>query len=341
MNAGIDFIGLHTSEFRLESVNGWSIKAGNTVGEDQEIFAMTKDGTALSGTGYFMNRGKDSDRSCTVDVTARGLGIQFNPSTLQHDYLLTPDIEPALDMVKADLHTLGIELDLDNARLTRVDLTKQSQMPKPIQNYIGAMTMLKGKRMQGTAYPTGYAFGNKSRQSVMYNKTEQALKMKGIEIPENITRLEARWRGSKVVGKVSTGIGAGTLKAFRELTPGHLTESYDRFILGNVFRTDKGDQLAFNWDTEISLLQNLKADSPRKAIDRYFSYDGIEIALHRLGGLDGFKMLLMNAGWTRANAYNQAEKARRLIQEKAFIDSRRSQDTIASTIDELKQVFTA
>ena len=83
-NFGIDMVSGSASDFRLESVQGWSIKPGNRVGEDNEPWGVCVDGSYLSGSGYYINAGKQGELSGRIDLTKRGLTYTYNPSTLEH-----------------------------------------------------------------------------------------------------------------------------------------------------------------------------------------------------------------------------------------------------------------
>ena len=88
-NFGIDMVSGSASDFRLESVQGWSIKPGNRVGEDNEPWGVCVDGSYLSGSGYYINAGKQGELSGRIDLTKRGLTYTYNPSTLEHPWQLT------------------------------------------------------------------------------------------------------------------------------------------------------------------------------------------------------------------------------------------------------------
>ena len=334
---GIDYIEATTPDYQIDSlIKQWNYK-GHSMAEPDLPFGQAKNGQLLTGKGYYLNRGKDTEYPCSLDINSQGLKIQFNPSTLLHDYSLTTDIEPAFKAIEKHLQHLGIETELQRMKLKRVDLAKNAVLADPIETYIGAMTMLKGKRMKGVKYPTGYEFGNGQRQAIMYSKHIQ-MESKGVKTPPNLTRLEPRFK-HKAISKRSTGVGCYYLSDIMNKGSKALETDYNRFVLSQVFRTDKGEQLAFNWGTEVELLKTLKERHSRGAISRYFAFDGVSIALERVGGLDTFRRLLMDAGWTRESAYRIMDNARQMMHQKAFVDIGRNEKTIATTIDELKNAF--
>ncbi len=341
-NFGIDMVSGTASDFRLESVQGWSIKPGNRVGEDNEPWGVCVDGSYLSGSGYYINAGRQGELSGRIDLTKRGLTYTYNPSTLEHPWQLTTDLTNTAEAIHRDMDTVGVDFDLDRTKLGRLDVTRQQVMSSPCRAFIPAFTAMQGKRMKSVQYPDGYTFGNKSRRAVFYDKTRQARTVKGEEgVPPNLLRCELRAFRNKTIGHTERGFGMGTFGQVREADTDNILHTYSRTMEASVFRYDDGKQMALDFGNEAQLLSNLREESPRGAIDYYLAMEGLEGILSRFGGLETFGECLVVAGYSDRNVRRHLSRLRDMMHTKAFVDRRRKQTTVATQIDLLRNTFTA
>ena len=338
---GVDMLQATASDFRLESVQGWSRRGGEVVGEEQEPWGYAMDGEPLLGPGYYINAGTQGDLSVTLDLSRRGVSVKLNPSTLAHPWHLTADMTQAADVIQGDVSRVGLDFALDEARLGRLDVTRQAVMSGPCRSYIPAFTALQGKRMKSTQYPDGYVFGNKTRKAVFYDKTRQAKAVKGVDTPSNLVRCEYRVFRNKSIGHTTRGFGLGTFGDMLKADPEALLKSYTKGIESNVFRFGDGQQMTLDFTTEVQLLQTLKEQHERGAVARYIEMEGIESILARFGDLSLFGDALQSAGYSERTARRHMNRIRQTLQTKAFIDRRRQATSVASTIDHLRNTFTA
>lgn len=330
------------TDFRLESVQGWSIKPGNIVGEEQEPWGLCSDGSYLSGSGYYINAGKQGDLSVRLDLNQRGLTFTTNPSTLSHEWELTTDLTQAVETIQKDFGVVGLDLDLEATRIGRIDVTRQAFMDSPCRAFIPAFTAMQGKRMKSTQYPDGYTFGNKTRKAVFYDKTRQAKAVKKVEaIPANLLRCELRAFRNKTIGHTERGFGVGTFGQLMDTDPQSLLTSYSQSIESNVFRFDDGRQMVLDFANEVELLTTLRNERERGAIKYYVEMEGLDSIIDRFGGLDTFGEALTAAGWHERHVRRTLTHYRQMMHTKAFIDRRRNKTTIATQIDHLRNTFTA
>lgn len=338
---GVDMLSANVSDFRLDSVQGWSIKPGNVVGEDVEPWGVCLDGSTLSGSGYYINAGRQGDLRIRLDLSQRGLTYTLNPSTLEHPWKLTADMTNAADVIQADAAKVGLDFALEDSRLGRLDVTRQAQMGAPCRAFIPAFTALQGKRMKSTSYPDGYTFGNTTRKAVFYDKTRQAKAVKDVDVPSNLVRCEYRVFRNKSIGHAQRGFGLGTFGDMLNVDQDSLLESYTHGLEANVFRFGDGQQMTLDFTTEVELLQTLREQHERGAVDRYISMEGIESILNRFGDLTLFGEALQSAGYSERQTRRHLSRIRQTLQTKAFIDRRRQVTSVASTIDHLRNTFTA
>jgi hypothetical protein len=339
---GWDMIRGTVTDFRLNSDLGWSKKGGAIVGQDDEPWGLCMDGRSLKGPGYFVNSGKQWDTRGVFELTPRGLTIQYNPSTMKHPWHLTTDVESMANAIMEDAGRVGLDFDLDSARLGRVDLTRQAVMDSPCRAFIPAFTAMRGKRSRDTRYPDGYSFGNKSWKTVFYDKTRQATKVKGVQgMPANVVRCEMRVMQSKNIGHTVRGLGIGTFKDVRDMHPEAVKDAYTRSVESKVFRMGESTQLVLDFNTEVELLTQLRTEHERGAVDRYIAMEGIESILRRFGDMTLFGDALRQAGWSERQARRHLNRFKDMMYAKAFIDQRRQTATIATRIQELRNTFIA
>lgn len=339
---GIDMLSGSVTDFRLFSVDGWSTRSGNIVGEEHEPWGQCVDGSLLSGAGYYINPGRQHDFPFLLQLTARGLRYEFNPSTMEHPWHLTTDVTQAGETLMKGANSIGLDFDLDSSRLGRIDVTRQAEMKAPCRAFIPAFTAMQGKRMKSTRYPDGYTFGNGTRKAVFYDKTRQADSVKGVKsIPANVVRCELRLFKNRTIGHTSRGVGLGTFGDVKQVQHEELRLRYRKQVESNVFRYGDGQQMALDFNTEVELLQSLREQHERGAVDRYVSMEGIESIITRFGDLTLFGEALEAAGYSERQTRRHLTRIRQTLQTKAFIDRRRQTTSVASTIDLLRNTFTA
>lgn len=341
MNAGIDMIYLHTNDYRINDVDGWSIGAGQKVGEYSEPWGIATNGMTLQAPSYYINRGKDKEYPCSITAKRTGLLIQLNPSSIQHPYELSSNLEVPIEAVKDHLLDFNIDMDIHSTSLTRVDLTKQNQMGQPCYTFHSAFSALKGTRMKSKQYEGGYQIGNKSRSAIFYDKTLQLANVKGIEAPPNMLRCEARFTNSRTVGSTKTGIGAGRLIDLEKMPVEQLTDAYNRFLKESVFRVKEGQQITMNFHTEYGILEDLIKQMGNEGVRFYERLHSVEHIMMNFGSIDKYVQSLRELGISKSTSHRKGGELRELLQQKAFIDQRRNQRSLSTTIDHLLDVFTA
>ena len=337
---GIDMLSGNVSDFRLDNVQGWSIRPGNIVGEEQEPWGQCLDGSLLSGSGYYINPGRQHNFPFLLQLTPRGLRYELNPSTMEHPWHLTTDVSAAGEALMQGANSIGLDFDVNESRLGRLDVTRQATMTAPCRAFIPAFTALQGKRMKSTQYPDGYTFGNKTRKAVFYDKTRQAKAVKGVEVPPNVVRCELRLFRNRTIGHTGRGLGLGTFEDVKRIDPADLQSRYVKQVESNVFRYRDGQQMTLDFTTEVELLQTLREQHERGAVDRYISMEGIESIITRFGDLTLFGEALQSAGYSERQTRRHLNRIRQTLQTKAFIDRRRQTTSVASTIDLLRNTFT-
>ena len=337
--AGVDKVGLHAKGYVVRSLNGWSKKGGEKVGEDPPVFLRDGDGQPVAGAGFFLNAGQ-----VNVDLSPKGLLVNFNPSKIRHPYhLLTDPSEVGRigDNVQATLQRNGVLVNVNAMQAVRVDLAKQAQLTHPLNAYGQALGHLQGKRMTGHQYPDGYSFRNTQREHVFYNKARELHEKSGMAIPESrLGRMEAKWKKGRPLAKDFQFSSFGDL---RKADPHYLTAVYREALNRDVFRTDpKAVQLILSFDTEVSILRGY-LDAGRGGAYRYLLDLHTGPHVEALGGWDAFGQLLRDAGMPDRTTRHTLQQLRSQAQRAAFINARRDRAAVNlhTLLEELRHTYAA
>ena len=337
--AGVDKVGLHAKDYVVKSLNGWSKKGGEKVGEDPPVFLRDGDGQPVPGAGFFLNAGQ-----VNVDLSPKGLLVSFNPSKVLHPYhLLTDPAEVGRigDNVQATLQRNGVLVNVNAMQAVRVDLAKQAQLTHPLNAYGQALGHLQGKRMTGHQYPDGYSFRNTQREHVFYNKARELHEKSGMAIPESrLGRMEAKWKKGRPLAKDFQFSSFGDL---RKADPHYLTAVYREALNRDVFRTDpKAVQLILSFDTEVSILRGY-LDAGRGGAYRYLLDLHTGPHVEALGGWDAFGQLLRDAGMPDRTTRHTLQQLRSQAQRAAFINARRDRAAVNlhTLLEELRHTYAA
>jgi hypothetical protein len=337
--AGVDKVGLHTKAYVVRSLNGWSKKGGEKVGEDPPVWLRDGQGQLVPGAAFFLNAGE-----VNVDLSPKGLLVGFNPSKALHPYhLLTDPAEVGRigDKVQATLQRHGVLVNVDAMQTVRVDLAKQAQLTHPLNAYGQALGHLQGKRMTGHKYPDGYSFRNTQRELVFYNKGRELHEKTGLVIPESrLGRMEAKWKKGRPLAKDFQFSSFGDL---RKADPHHLTAVYRNALHRDVFRTDpKAVQMVLAFDTEVSILRGY-LQAGRNGVMKYLLTLPVAPHVDALGGWDAFAQLLRDAGMKDRTVRHNVQQLRKQVQQAAFINARRDKAAVNlhTLLDELRHNYAA
>ena len=330
---GIDFIGLTTTDFRVNSLDKFNIS--RTTIPDEEIPLLTID---QNNVKHFAQKAYLQTDSAIIDINRTGLRVNFNPSKFLHPYELNTDLTDITEIIKTEVAEAGIDTDITDSKIWRLDLTKQANMSQPVHVYNGAFGYLRGKRLVSKNYPSGYSFSNKSNEVVFYDKrAELACKFK-LNIPEsNFMRAEVKYLKTK---NVITHTGCKSYMALLGTDVGQLRDSYNNYLTKKIFTKDKlGDQLALNFESEAEILKSYLELNYRNGIMKYITDLGLDTMLELFGSLEGFERLLQAVNVERTKVYRTIKKLEQHIQLKGRLDKKRGMATIASRLYEVEQTF--
>jgi len=337
---GIDKVRVHTNDFHLRKLDleqGWQANLGTLkANHEPEVWHWTGEGQALDQAKWFNNSG-----DAIVEVSKRGLSVHFNPSTLDHEFELTKDLERSWEKVKRQLDTFGVQWDEDGARITRTDLTKQRVMEHPSYVYTNAMGLVRGKRMGTRTYGSNAVeVKNTQRALVCYDKSLELREQKNVTTaPDNLLRMEARWTSSKAIGALGTGLHLTNVGELVQASTAHLEDCYNKFLTNHVFRTE-GEQLTLDLVKEKETLEFYIDKYGRQGVGHYLFSFGVEKWCEAYGSLELWDETLKATGIERTTRWRYVNRMREAIQTHNEVMKQRGETSPMAHLEHLQNTFT-
>jgi hypothetical protein len=340
MKVGIDKLVLTTTDFSVDDVYHSELKTDlGLLGVPQPHLFTDGAGIVVKAKKTFYNQ---EDSIVNLTINEKGLQIITNPSKHFHTYELMTETEKlsiVADNVTRVLDEVGIKCNIEDARVSRLDLAKQEYMPQPVALYGEAFKSIKAKRQEKKDYPDGFYFFNTQHEVCFYDKGKQ-LKMPA---NKNFMRGEVRLKNTKVVQKLTDGICS--LRELRISGMPHLNGCYNTYLEKQVFGPS---MTAPNLEQEMpnilaiaQFVKMLRDAKPNGWHSDFKSMFGLEAIFDLVGGDTGYRKVLELAGVPRTSAYNLLKKDKALRQQKGFLDARIGKVTVASMINDVRAVFAA
>jgi hypothetical protein len=339
---GVDKIKVVSRDFCLKTLDlqkGWQANMGKIKANyEPDTWSWTLDGRGIKEEKWFCN-----DNGVHLDVSARGgLSFHFNPSTLDHEFELTNDLERSWEKVKRQLDHLDIQWNEEEAGITRVDLTKQRVMEHPSYVYTNALGLVKGKRMGTRTYGSNAVeVKNTQRGLICYDKTLELREKKQVTTaPDNLLRMEARWSGKKSIGALHTGLLLTNVGELVNASTAHLEDCYNKFLTNHVFRTE-GEQLTLDLVKEKETLEFYINKYGRQGVSNYLFSFGVEKWCEAYGSLELWYETLKASGIERTTRWRYVNRMREAIQTHNEVMKQRGEVSPLAHLEHLKTTFTA
>jgi len=312
---GIDKVLLTTSDYSLSKKNNfdWSVQFSRSSGEKK-----TKHWCNSQGINYSIND--------------KGLAVQFNPSKQKHPYHLhgLDAVAETIDLIQKDCKKQGLSFDSKNSRVSRLDFAKQDEMMHPFLVYAPVYRSLDAKYSPHKRdYGSTFLFGNRSRQTCIYDKKAEVLRSRRIKFPEqNLMRMETRFMGSRVLKSI-----AKTPKGF-SFTAQDLLEWSDESITAHYTDHIKGRILTMNPDSfdakelpsyqeQVEYMKNMYEKFRSKGWLNYW-LNGLMLSddwlLNYFGDQKVIEQIMDDAGLTKEQKY-RAKKGFKKLWEIPLINS--------------------
>ena len=343
---GIDNIALHTRDFKpldLTDRSVWGIASNQRQGSTGDIPTwVDSKGHTIQANSVYHNH-----KLFNLTIDYKGCNIQFNPSKIKHQYNLLStgdEFKETISTIETEINKV-CSLDFKNMSLCRFDLARNESMDFPISMYFGGLRLLRGKRSDSRNEPDGFYIGNRTHQSIFYNKEtglKYSLGNSNFITPPNFMRGECRWLKSLAVKRYANGIR--NINDLFELSPTDLDLSYKNYFNRVIFvRSKLGEQLKIDWNDEIQLFQSLKKDMPKGYFSYWLQLNSINTLMEQFGSMQSVKDFISSdeLGESISARYRNLQKLEQLIALRGQLDKQRNVVTDSSLLEEIKQRFVA
>ena len=219
------------------------------------------------------------------------LKISANPSKPYHEYELTSNTIKIFDFYRTvldDLRKHEVETDLEQAKISRLDVAHNLVLNHELLTYNNVFDTLQGKRHFKRSYGDSRYWKNGENEFIIYNKRKEIIEQhrKKINMP-NITRAEVKALKGRSVKKV---FGVHKLGDILEKT---FVEEYNLFVTERILRTNFGTQLRFDFEQlEKSFMNCIDKFGRNRAIDNFLRIIGVEALSETKNGLIYFQEII-------------------------------------------------
>lgn len=336
MIAGIDGIHITTNQFAIRNIatlkeNKWRYGGGGEIGEEQKILIKDTYGNDVRANRIYNN----STGLAHFDISPFGLLVHFNPSKILHSYNLIStgkELNYIAKSVQKEAQKIGIDVDIDGAKLTRIDIAKQATMKYEVQQYASAFRLLHAKRRNKKEVGTTYYFENTKKEAVFYDKGAEA----GID-EVNFMRGEIKYKDTKTTAKATS---INTLSQLLEASNEEINSIYVNELSTNIFcRKNIGFQSVLDFNSEVQIMKSFIEKSKRGAWMQYLALHNIDEVLNDFGGIEKFIDCWSEAGYKRRQLFKMKSDIKQMINKKSFLDGRRKKVTATALLDEVYQKF--
>ena len=347
---GIDKSNLASSEYRLKDSMRFNYKPpirkaidpDKILDPSQEIknipWGIDSIGRELTGS-YFIKTAS----GVVVDVNDKGLLLNLNPSRVvapnnpTHLVTTKKELQTTLHQVQKELDHLGIEVDVSNMNVCRLDPSKQINTIDTADRYHSVGRMVSASRVKGKQYETAWEVNNTQREFIFYSKHHHLLYNKQESNNPHLGRGELKLLNSKVV---TSTLGITTFQSLIDYDFDQLNCDFhnvvNKFVFSNKVDPSTLDQI--NYANEVTLYESLYKDQ-RNAVVKYLVNLGTRTLLDNFGSVSNFGKMLEQINVPRSSRYRDIKKLKDEVHRLSFIDNRRKTQTTLDKYNELQRNF--
>lgn len=314
----LDTVKLQLTDYEVKKENNLRISTVfNTSGEEQNPFKLfdLSDGTEIGGSKAYCN-----SSNFQFDIMSRGAFVKFSvPKTYyqgnNYKSVNQDQTKEVIQQIETELKESGINTNLFNSNLSRVDMFKQIIPDEQFYNYAPIFRATNGSQKQLRDYGTTFLWKNGVEQIAVYDKIkEMAHNKKDISGLPDTMRFENRLLNKrKIFNSLGFTKANELVKHYDKLEP-----NYKASMLKNLFRFDSN---GFNEAIQSQLERRFDYfyEKRNEKGGRYW----LNNLLYSLGtdtietfGVDNF-VSLARAKWTNKEK-QQAHRLRKKLDEKIF-----------------------
>jgi len=202
------------------------------------------------------------------------LHISANPSKPHHEYELTNNPTQIFDFYRsvcADLRKYSVEVDMERAKISRLDLAHNILLDHDLLTYNNVFDTLQGKRQFKRAFGETRYWKNGENEFIIYDKKREIIEhhKKRINMP-NVTRAEVKALKGRSVAKIFG------VRFLGDILERNFKEEYNLYVTERILRTKFGQQLRFDFEEmQESFLNCIEKFGKRHAIGHFYTLVGI------------------------------------------------------------------
>ena len=215
----LDTVKLHISDYSISSQSNLKIQPGTFnigTGEltNDNVLVRDSAGKIYHGARAYLNTAKihfdvkpfHSNGQSTTSAFVHFSVPKLHNNGVNYKPVSEAQVRDAFGMVEQELQENGINTDIREANLSRVDTFRNVEPREPFIAYFALLDLLKARRGVKRSYGTTYLLGNSQQEFCVYDKNVEMAKH-GVDLrgfPENTMRFEHRLLNKR---KVQTTYG--------------------------------------------------------------------------------------------------------------------------------------
>jgi len=321
----LDKVRFFADDFQLMECHNLTLKRHNLDSKgkpvSEAIAYYDYNGAPVEGKGAFNN-----SNGINIDIQNGYLAIEYNPPKLinGNNYLaVTPEqLDVSIDYVDSHVrNSVGINFNIDNAKLSRIDLCKNIETDRSFEDYLGALdAMIDPRYMPIIDSETNEGYWkkkNRSFQVVFYDKLQelrnnQKIKPASLGIQSaNIMRGELRFMNPR---KVRNALETHTIFQLRQTDHfDHLEERYKAIMSKDIFKYSSDRGILGDFDDLRASLLAVHQRYKRDTIIHWLAMN-TEIRQHTFQHI---RQIIESSGiMNRQNVHKNMQKVRHLFEVK-------------------------
>jgi hypothetical protein len=207
---GVDTLKVFLSDFEVSRNNKLTIQPASFTQADGEVKGeytlWNNQGEAVRGNKAYFN--DEQEKKVFISLLSKGDGVKcfiqcslpkvFNGNN--YGLLTREETVEAVEKVRKKIEDVGIKGNFQNAKVSRIDTTRNILTEDRVQSYNPVWNLLQGKRMKNRTFGETHNWGNTQKEICAYDKVEE-MKMQDLEtvgLPDTL-RLEVRLKNAKKV----------------------------------------------------------------------------------------------------------------------------------------------
>jgi len=245
-------------------------------------------------------------------------GLHFNPSKKLHPYELTHDSNVIYEHtreIKEKLLKSNIEINLDEALVTRFDLAHNIILDNPLSVYRNVFDSMKGLRQDKKIQSDTTYWGNRQNQFIIYDKAKE---LERNDLPANMVRGEMRILKSACMK--STFKTNKLIHLLNQEQGMDYKGVYNYYIESKLFR-NTSKQLKFEFKELESMFYDFKEIYGNKGLDNFLKTIGIQ-ELHKTPNTINFLIELIKQNFPERTARRKLKEVNDMLDRLRIIESK-------------------